>query len=258
MLSRRVPLRLLTPANHGHAAWVYTSSYGGGLVDGDRVVHRRRSGPSVRRPSCPRRPRRRCIDRLERHEREAGRSRRAGWFADRGAGSRGVLCRRAISSGAAFRCRRQRRARGDRLDGVGPVRCRRAMGVLPSTAALLEVWMDGRLLVHDALALREIRWKPGRTAWPIRRVGRRGSRLGRCFGEEPASCWRLYPRQPVVRRAEHLACASAARRPRLHTTCRGNIRRAGRPNASRVAELRPGAAWRRSMETEMVRRQSCI
>ncbi len=32
------PLRLLTPANHGHAAWVYTSNYGGGLVDGDRVV----------------------------------------------------------------------------------------------------------------------------------------------------------------------------------------------------------------------------
>ena len=31
------PLRLLTPGNHGHAAWVYTSSYGGGLVDGDRV-----------------------------------------------------------------------------------------------------------------------------------------------------------------------------------------------------------------------------
>jgi urease accessory protein len=31
------PLRLLTPTNHGHAAWVYTSSYGGGLVDGDTV-----------------------------------------------------------------------------------------------------------------------------------------------------------------------------------------------------------------------------
>ena len=31
------PLRLLTPANHGSAAWVYTSSYGGGLVDGDHV-----------------------------------------------------------------------------------------------------------------------------------------------------------------------------------------------------------------------------
>ena len=31
------PLRLLTPSNHGGAAWVYTSSYGGGLVDGDRI-----------------------------------------------------------------------------------------------------------------------------------------------------------------------------------------------------------------------------
>ena len=32
------PLRLLTPRNHGHAAWIYTSSHGGGLVDGDDVA----------------------------------------------------------------------------------------------------------------------------------------------------------------------------------------------------------------------------
>jgi urease accessory protein len=31
------PLRLLTPGNHGGAAWAYTSTLGGGLVDGDRV-----------------------------------------------------------------------------------------------------------------------------------------------------------------------------------------------------------------------------
>jgi urease accessory protein len=31
------PLRLLTPQNHGHAAWAYTSSLGGGFVDGDVV-----------------------------------------------------------------------------------------------------------------------------------------------------------------------------------------------------------------------------
>ena len=31
------PLRLLTPRNHGHAAWIYASSHGGGLVDGDDV-----------------------------------------------------------------------------------------------------------------------------------------------------------------------------------------------------------------------------
>ena len=31
------PLRLLTPRNHGEAAWVFLSNLGGGLVDGDRV-----------------------------------------------------------------------------------------------------------------------------------------------------------------------------------------------------------------------------
>jgi urease accessory protein len=31
------PLRLLAPRNHGHAAWVYTSTFGGGLVDGDSL-----------------------------------------------------------------------------------------------------------------------------------------------------------------------------------------------------------------------------
>lgn len=32
------PLRLLTPLNHGHAAWIFTSTYGGGLVGGDAVT----------------------------------------------------------------------------------------------------------------------------------------------------------------------------------------------------------------------------
>src|SRR5262245_13535398 len=34
------PLKLLMPRNHGHAAWVYTSTYGGGLVDGDDIALR--------------------------------------------------------------------------------------------------------------------------------------------------------------------------------------------------------------------------
>jgi urease accessory protein len=29
------PLRLLTPRNHGHGAWIYAGSYGGGLLGGD-------------------------------------------------------------------------------------------------------------------------------------------------------------------------------------------------------------------------------
>lgn len=32
------PLKLLTPRNHGGAAWVFTSTYGGGLVDGDAIA----------------------------------------------------------------------------------------------------------------------------------------------------------------------------------------------------------------------------
>jgi urease accessory protein len=31
------PLKLLTPDNHGHAAWVFATSFGGGLVDGDAI-----------------------------------------------------------------------------------------------------------------------------------------------------------------------------------------------------------------------------
>ena len=33
----RSPLRLLMPSNHGHGAWVFTSTYGGGLVGGDAL-----------------------------------------------------------------------------------------------------------------------------------------------------------------------------------------------------------------------------
>jgi urease accessory protein len=33
----RSPLRLLTPGNHGRAAWVYATTLGGGLVDGDEL-----------------------------------------------------------------------------------------------------------------------------------------------------------------------------------------------------------------------------
>jgi urease accessory protein len=31
------PLRLLTPRNHGHGAWIYSATYGGGLVGGDAI-----------------------------------------------------------------------------------------------------------------------------------------------------------------------------------------------------------------------------
>ena len=42
------PLRFLTPRNHGTAAWAYTSTLGGGLVDGDRLELEISVGPGAR------------------------------------------------------------------------------------------------------------------------------------------------------------------------------------------------------------------
>jgi urease accessory protein len=42
------PLRFLTPRNHGSAAWAYTSTLGGGLVDGDRLELDITVGPGAR------------------------------------------------------------------------------------------------------------------------------------------------------------------------------------------------------------------
>jgi urease accessory protein len=41
------PLRVLTPRNHGRAAWAYTSTLGGGLVDGDALRLRVEVGPGA-------------------------------------------------------------------------------------------------------------------------------------------------------------------------------------------------------------------
>jgi urease accessory protein len=42
------PLRFLTPRNHGTAAWAYTSTLGGGLVNGDRLDLELSVGPRAR------------------------------------------------------------------------------------------------------------------------------------------------------------------------------------------------------------------
>jgi len=42
------PLRLLTPRNHGAAAWAYTATLGGGFVDGDRMRLRISVGAGAR------------------------------------------------------------------------------------------------------------------------------------------------------------------------------------------------------------------
>jgi urease accessory protein len=41
------PLRLLTPRSHGRAAWIYTGSYGGGLLGGDHLALTMRVGANA-------------------------------------------------------------------------------------------------------------------------------------------------------------------------------------------------------------------
>jgi urease accessory protein len=44
----RSPLKLLTPKTHGNAAWIFTSTYGGGLVGGDQISLDLRAAPGTR------------------------------------------------------------------------------------------------------------------------------------------------------------------------------------------------------------------
>ena len=41
------PLKWLLPANHGHAAWIFASTYGGGLVGGDAIATDVEIGPGA-------------------------------------------------------------------------------------------------------------------------------------------------------------------------------------------------------------------
>jgi len=146
------PLRLLTPDNHGHAAWVYTSSYGGGLVDGDRIaidveidagaaafISTQASTKVYRSPRGTS---------AELHARVA-------------ADGLLVLAPDPVVCFAASRYRQTQRfdlARGAALVAIDWMTSgRRASGerwLFREYVAQLSARLDGTLLVHDALALR--------------------------------------------------------------------------------------------------------
>ncbi len=193
------PLRLLTPANHGHAAWVYTSNYGGGLVDGDRLVLdvEVEAGATAFVST-------QASTKVYRSPRGTSAELRArvglGRFADRRPGSRVVLCRRAVPSGAAISGGGQRRS--GLIDCVLSGRC--AAGerwAFSEYRSLIEISLGDRLLVHDGLALRASDGDLPRQARPVRRAGgRNGRRAGAprrggdapCRGS-PDTRWRDVP-----------------------------------------------------------------
>jgi urease accessory protein len=200
------PLRLLTPANHGHAAWVYTSNYGGGLVDGDRVVIdvEVESGAAAfvstqASTKVYRSPRGTSAE-------LAGRVERDGLLI---VAPDPVVC----FAGARYRqVQRFQVAAGGSLvviDCVLSGRC--AAGerwAFSEYRSLIEIVMGDRLIVHDALALRA---SDGDLA---RRLGRFDVLAvaviaGRALGGEAGGVLAAASRYPVMRHADQLIMASS-------------------------------------------------
>lgn len=198
------PLRLLAPRNHGHAAWIYTSSYGGGLVDGDCIsldvdvasraaafISTQASTKVYRSPSGT----------------------RADVFARVGPEALLVLAPDPVVCFAAARYRqRQRFEVGDNgalvvIDSLVAGRC--ATGerwAFEAYESRIDVVVGGRLAVHDPVALRA---SDGDLA---ERVGRFDVLAvlilaGAPLRHEAAKIVETISRQPVTRRPEQLAAA---------------------------------------------------
>ena len=151
------PLRLLTPRNHGHAAWVYTSSHGGGLVDGDDVAVEASVGPGAAAFLSTQ-----SATKVYRSPRGT----RTALDADVGEGGLLVAAPDAVVCFAGSRYRQTQRialSPGGRLVLVD--RARRA-GAIGRAVALRRVRQPhrglsrGRLVVHDATALRASDGRP--------------------------------------------------------------------------------------------------
>jgi urease accessory protein len=148
------PLRLLTPGNHGRAAWIYTSNYGGGLVDGDRVELDVEVGAGA------------AALLATQASTKVYRSPNGTTAELTGRVGRDALLIVAPDPVVCFAAARYRQAqRFDVQDGSAliVVDCmvsgRRASGerwAFADYQSLVEVTVAGRLLVHDALALRAV------------------------------------------------------------------------------------------------------
>jgi urease accessory protein len=146
------PLKLLTPRNHGRAAWVYTSSYGGGLVDGDEIAVEVTVGPGATAFLSTQ-----ASTKVYRSPRGT----RADLSADVAAGGLLVLAPDPV---VCFAGSRYRQTQQINLADDGALVLidwltsgRRAFGerwAFEEYLSRIVIRVGGRLLVHDALALR--------------------------------------------------------------------------------------------------------
>ncbi len=216
------PLRLLTPKNHGHAAWIYTSSYGGGLVDGDDIVVEASVGSGATAFLSTQ-----SATKVYRSPRGT----RAALDAEVGDGALLVVAPDAVICFAGSRYRQTQRiavAAGGGLVLVDWVTSgRRESGerwVFEEYASRTAIHQAGRLVVHDALALRA---SDGSLA---ARFGRYdvlavAVLLGRELGGEIEQLDVRLRAEPVERRADRLVAFSPVE---PGGGCGGVLRIAGR------------------------------
>ena len=199
------PLRLLTPKNHGHAAWVYTSSHGGGLVDGDDVAVRASVGAGAAAFLSTQ-----SATKVYRSPQGT----RTALDADVGEGALLVAAPDAVVCFAGSRYRQTQRiavAAGGRLVLVDRVTSgRRESGErwrFDEYVSRTVVLLGGRLVVHDAMALRA---SDGPLADRFDRydVLAVAMVLGRGFEAEVARIDARVRAEPVGRRADRLVAAA--------------------------------------------------
>ena len=196
--TRTSPLRLLMPRNHGRAAWVYTSSFGGGLVDGDRLVLDIEVGAGAAAFVSTQ-----ASTKVYRSPRRRARSPRA-------QRPTGCSSSRRIRSSASRRPGIEQTQRFDLAADAGLVLVdwvtsgRHASGerwAFDEYARAFGRARSGTLVVHDALALRP-RTATSPTGWAGSTCWR-GAAARRAASTAPRAIVARAAQAPVTRRADH-------------------------------------------------------
>ena len=199
------PLRLLTPKNHGHAAWIFTSSHGGGLVDGDDIALQASVGAGATAFLSTQ-----SATKVYRSPRGT----RAALDADIGDDALLVVAPDAVICFAGSRYRQTQRVNLGAGSGLvlldWVTSGRREYGerwAFDEYVSRTVVHLEGRLVVHDALALRASDGRMDARFGPFD-VLAAAVLVGRRLAEEIERLDARVRAEPVQRRADRLIAAA--------------------------------------------------
>ena len=243
------PLRLLTPRNHGHAAWIFTSSHGGGLVDGDDIALQASVGAGATAFLSTQ-----SATKVYRSPRGT----RAALDADIGDNALLVVAPDAVICFAGSRYRQTQRVNLGAGSGLvlldWVTSGRRESGerwAFDEYVSRTVVHLEGRLVVHDALALRASDGRMDARFGPFD-VLAAAVLVGRGLAEEVERLDARVRAEPVKRRRRPSHRRRTAWRRRLRPADRGPHRGRRRRHAAGPSRLCAPVARRQPVGAEMV------